>query len=288
MTTPEYTLTWILPFVRETLRGRGEYSFDNFIDGLWPFLGKAGVPGIEKHPPTRGYSGTTYDFSQAPHQLRVAATEAFFYLIHSGFVIPGAPTNMAGFPNPGRFYLTARGIAWASSTEPMPEDFDGYMQLLRKLVPHLDSVVEQYISEGLSSFVRGTYFAAAVMIGAASEKVIYLLAESMLDALKGAGERKKLSELLEGRSLRLLFRFVDKHIAEAHKSKIIPYDVGESAGPHITSLIESIRVQRNDAVHPQNAKVTADSVRLSYQAFPHALEKLEQLRDWFTRNPNSI
>lgn len=85
-----------------------------------------------------------------------------------------------------------------------------------------------------------------------------------------------------------MFRFVDKHIAEAHKNKIIPYDVGESAGPHITSLIESIRVQRNDAVHPQNAKVTADSVRLSYQAFPHALEKLEQLRDWFTGNPNSI
>jgi len=202
--------------------------------------------------------------------------------------MPGAPTNTQGFPNPGRFYLTARGIAWAASTEAMPEDFNGYMQLLRKLVPNLDPVIEQYVSEGLSSFVRGTYFAAAVMIGAASEKMIYLLAESMLDALGDASQHKKLKELLEGRSLKQLFRFVDKHIAEALKNKIIPYDVAESASPHITSLIEAIRVQRNDAVHPQNAKVTADSVRLSYQAFPHALEKLEGLRGWFLKNPKSV
>lgn len=54
------------------------------------------------------------------------------------------------------------------------------------------------------------------------------------------------------------------------------------------SLIEAIRVQKNDAVHPQNAKVTLDSVRLSYQAFPHAVEKLDALRQWFLANPKSI
>jgi hypothetical protein len=31
-----------------------------------------------------------------------------------------------------------------------------------------------------------------------------------------------------------------------------------------------------------------DSVRLSYGAFPHALEKMEKLRDWFKSNPGSI
>ncbi len=288
MTAPDYSLSWILPFVRESLRSRGEFNFDNFVDELWPILARAGVTGIERHPPTRGYTGTTYDFSQAPYQLRVLATEAFYWLIYNGFVIPGAPTNTQGFPQQGRFYLTVRGTAWASGTEPLPEDFDGYMKLLRKLVPNLDSVIEQYVSEGLRSFLSGTYFAAAVMIGAASEKVIYMLAEAMVGSLTDVSLQKKLKELLEGRSLKLLFNFVDKQIAEAHKKKVIPYSVAESAGPHITSLIESIRVQRNDAVHPQNARVTADSVRLSYQAFPHALEKLEALRAWFLRNPKSI
>lgn len=258
MATQNYTLPWILPFVRESLRGRGNYSFDNFIDGLWPFLASAGVPGIEKYPPHRGYSGTTYDFAQAPPEVRNVATEAFYYLIHAGLVIPGAPTNAQGFPQQGRYYLTARGTAWADNSGPVPEDFDGYLQLLRKLVPNLDSVIEQYISEGLSSFVRGTFFAAAVMIGAASEKAVYLLAESMANAFKDIKQQKSLKELLDARGLNRLFQFVDKHIAEAHKHRTIPYDVVEGAGPHLMSLIEAIRVQRNDAVHPQNAHVTVD------------------------------
>jgi hypothetical protein len=53
-------------------------------------------------------------------------------------------------------------------------------------------------------------------------------------------------------------------------------------------LIEAIKMQRNDAMHPMNAAVSADSVRLSFHAFPHALEKLEALRAWFLANPKSI
>jgi hypothetical protein len=49
------------------------------------------------------------------------------------------------------------------------------------------------------------------------------------------------------------------------------------------SLFEAIRVQRNDAVHPQNAMVSDLSVRLSYQAFPQTLAKVEELRSWFQK-----
>jgi hypothetical protein len=284
----DYTLSWILPFVRESLRGRGNFNFDHFIDGLWTVLEKTGVPGIVRHPPHRGYSGTAFDSTQAPHQLRAVAAESFYYLIQNGFVIPGPPTNNPGFPAPGMLYLTSSGLAWAASAEPLPEDYNGYLKLLRGLVRNVDSVTEQYVSEGLSSFVRGTYFAAAVMIGAAAEKEIYLLAESMVNALKDSKQQKKLTELLDGRSLRSLFRFVDDEITQASKNKTLPYSVAESAVPHLMSLIEAIRVQRNDAVHPMNAKVSEDSVRHAFQAFPHALEKLEKLRAWFLANPKSI
>jgi hypothetical protein len=284
----DYTLSWILPFVRESLRGRGNFHFDGFINGLWAALENAAVPGIAKIPPHIGYSGMAYDVQQAPHQLRFVAAESFYYLIHNGFLIPGPPTNNPGFPDRGTFHLTPRGVVWAASAEPLPENFDGYMKLLRGLVPTLDSVTEQYVSEGLSSFVRGTYFAAAVMIGAAAEKEVYLLAESILDVFKDANQRKKLNELLDGRGLRVLFRFVDDEITQASKNKTLPYSVAESAIPHLMSLIEAIRVQRNDAVHPMNAKVSEDSVRHTFRAFPHALEKLEKLRAWFLANPKSI
>lgn len=287
-TTPDYSLSWILPFVRESLRERGNFSFDGFVDGLWPVLGNAGVSGIEKHPPTRGYSGTTYDWSQAANQLRVVTCESFYYLIQNGFVIPGAPTNQPGFPDKGRFYLTTRGIAWAASVEPPPEDVEGYLKLLKKLVPNLDAVIEQYVTEGLRAFERRTYFAAAVMIGAASEKAVYLLAESMRLTFKDHKQSVKLEGLINSRGMKALFDFIQDTIINGQKSKAIPYSIAEGASPHLMSLVEAIRVQRNDAVHPQNAKVSDLSVRLSYQAFPHALEKFEELREWFIKNPNTI
>lgn len=284
----EYTLSWILPFVRESLRSRGNFGFDGYVDGLWSVLEKVGVPKIEKRSTLAGYTGTNFDFSQAPYDLRVVATEAFYYLIRTGLVMPGAPTNRPGFPTQGTFYITARGLSWAVGDEPVPEESVEYLKLLRRLVPTLDSVIEQYISEGLSSFIRETYFAAAVMVGAASEKAIYLLAESMLNAFKDSSRRVDLEKLLEKRRLNSLLSFVDATIAEAHKKDAIPYAVAEGASRHLMSLFESIRTQRNDAVHPMNAQVSADSVRLSYAAFPHALEKLEAIRTWLISHPKSI
>src|SRR5256885_12147940 len=128
MPTPEYSLSWIMPYVREALRQRGEFTFDGFVDGLWRVLESAGVPGIVRQPPERGYTGTTYDFAQASNQLRFVATEAFHYLIYNGFAHPGAPTHISGFRDQGRFYMTPRGTAWATTIEPIPEDFNGYMK----------------------------------------------------------------------------------------------------------------------------------------------------------------
>lgn len=62
----------------------------------------------------------------------------------------------------------------------------------------------------------------------------------------------------------------------------------DGALTHLSSLFEAIRVQRNDAVHPNTAAVNEDSVRLSYDAFPHATEKAETLRAWFGKNPASV
>lgn len=283
----EYSLSWILPFVRQSLQGRSNLSFEGYVDGLLSVLDGAGLEGIEKRSPVAGRS-TIYNFSAAPYGLLFAATEAFHYLVRAGLVMPGAPTNRPGFPTQGTFYITARGLSWAAGDEPVPEESAEYMRVLRKLVPALDPVIEQYVSEGLSSFARANYFAAAVMIGAASEKAIYLLAESMVGALNDSSRRADLEKLLEKRRLNSLLNFVDTAIADAHKKDAIPYAVAEGASRHLMSLFESIRVQRNDAVHPMNAQVSADSVRLSFAAFPHALEKLEAIRTWLVGHPKSI
>jgi hypothetical protein len=69
-------------------------------------------------------------------------------------------------------------------------------------------------------------------------------------------------------------------------SKLIPVTVFLRA-PSIQAH-GGLQVQRTNAVHPMIAKTSDETVRLSYLAFPYALQKIEQLRDWSATNPNVL
>jgi hypothetical protein len=155
-------------------------------------------------------------------------------------------------------------------------------------LPVIDPVIEQYVIEALTAFEREAFFATAVMLGAASEKELYLLAKAVLLALKDAKRQSKLQALLDRRKLLELFEAVRDTIHEAAKAKLLPYADYEGSDTHLMSLFEAIRVQRNDAVHPMNATVSEESVRILIQSFPYALAKSETLRSWLIANPGSI
>lgn len=126
------------------------------------------------------------------------------------------------------FTIAERGAKWATSAEPSPEDSAVYMEQLHKRVPKLDVVIKEYVSEGLSAFVRGNDFSSAVMVGEAAEKAIYLLAGSLKPALSNATKQTRLQELIDvERSLKKLFDFVINEIKSGIQRKIIPYDVHE-------------------------------------------------------------
>jgi hypothetical protein len=281
--TSDTSLASILPFVRASLKGRSNLSFENFVEGLWVELEKVGTRGIAKKNPLQGYDGSAYNFNSADERLRQVATEAFYYLLHGGFIAPQL-SNFPSHAHINRYFLTPRGFSWVESIEPLPEDVDGYMKVLRGLVPGLNDVIDQYVREGLGSFERQMFFAGAVMIGAAAEKAVYLLADDMVKAFKEGPRKDKLKRAIERRRL---FDLLDL-IKDGVRDKAIPYSVTEGADAHLMSIFEAIRVQRNDAVHPMNATVSADSVRLSFQAFPHALQKVEALRQWFRANPDTV
>lgn len=282
----DYSLGWILPFVRESLRGRGNFTYGDFVIGLWMVLEKHNVNGIERVRRENDYSSQIFHYEQSPYELRAATEQALFHLFFNGFVIPQPPSALTEGVRFHTWYLTKAGLEWAKGVDPLPEDVDGYMGAIRSLVTSLDPVVEQYVREGVYSFDRRTMFASAVMVGAAAEKQIYLLADAMRPAIKNASQRAKFQQLVERRKLAQLFDSIKDFITKADKT--IPFSVSEGSLDHMDSLFTAIRVQRNDAVHPANASVSASAVRLTYQALPFALKKAEELRLWFIANPNSI
>ena len=125
-------------------------------------------------------------------------TEAFY--LRNGFMIPEPPDNLPGNPSQISYFLTPRGLKWAPHTEPLPDDVKGYMNILLSLVPNLDPIIRQYIEEGLNSFDRQGYFAATVMVGAAAEKAVYLLADSVLVAFSDTMQRETLKKVMERRN----------------------------------------------------------------------------------------
>jgi hypothetical protein len=288
MTQETYTLAWILPYVREALKQTGNFKFSMYANALFFKLEEANVKGVIRFQPGGYSAGQTFQLSQMPHELRALVSEAFFFLFHKGFIAPGNFDDALNQPALYEFRVTERGRVWLQGEEPLPENAEKYMRFLRGHVTTLDPVIDQYVVEALTAFDREAFFASAVMLGAASEKELYLLADSLLGALKDAKKQTKLKSILDRRKLLELFESVRDSIDLAATAKAIPYNVTEGATTHLMSLFEAIRVQRNDAVHPMNAQVSEESVRHSIQSLPYLLAKSEEIRGWLATNPSSI
>jgi hypothetical protein len=221
MATTKFDLSWILPYVRESLRGRGNLNFDSFVDGVFGVLSLANVPSIQKSAPPQSMR-RPYILNAVHQDIKIAVTEAFYYLEQNRFILEQPPISSIEFTVAGQWLITERGQEWAKGVEPLPEDYNGYM---KQFAASTDAVVRQYVSEALNTYIRGTYFASAVMIGAASEKAIYLLADSLVPALKDAAKQSALQKKIDARRLETLLKGVEQIVADGNTTKTIPFDV---------------------------------------------------------------
>jgi hypothetical protein len=248
------------------------------------------VDGIVENSYLQQVTGMRFNDPQVPYQIKQLMAEALFYLLRHGYIAPKGQDSYQNAPVSHNYNVTERGREWFDGAEPLPEDAKGYMDFLRQLVPTRDPVIDQYIVEALVAFEHESYFATAVMVGAASEKAIYLLATSLLVALMPSPKRARLEGLMKKRSLNLLLENVRETIGAACSGNPppIPYAASEGAAAHLPSLFEAIRTQRNDAVHPMNGMVSAPSVRMLLRTFPYALSTTESLRSWCEAHPGSL
>jgi len=286
---PDYTLSSILPFVRSGLRRvKTGFTLTEFVSATWTELEKARVPVRRMRPYVQNNpDNPEFAHNDDPNDLKQSAVEAWLYLQRRGFAIPASTLFPSGLSD-SRLELTKRGREWVEGQEPIPELSAEYLIALQRMVPNLDDVVREYVMEGLGSFEHDRFRAAAVMIGAASEKAVYMLAERMLGAISTPRWKAKFATAFKRRDLTELFDQMKNVLEQANNLPGRPFEIFDGGQDHLASLIKAVQVQRNNAVHPMNEKISDNTVRLSYLAFPHALQKAEQLRDWFLNNPNVL
>ena len=215
--------------------------------------------------------------------LSIPLMEGYWYLVSNGYIVQGA--NGGNPPNFNQIRLTELGREWATlNSDTSPEDQHGYLAALKALVDKLDPVIEQYTEEAVAAFARQMYFAAAVMIGAASEKLVYLLMDALAESVTDDRERAAIIKTTNEHGLPSMFAKLQDALARAKGKKVIPWNITEGADTHLLSLQDAIRVQRNEAVHPLAGKVTPQTVRLSLSSFPGACRKVYDLMGWFQAN----
>lgn len=219
-------------------------------------------------------------------KLEALIVECYTFLIIQGIIIPEPVTPRFGSSDAwGSFRITEYGEKWASSEEePIPEDMNGFIKFLEDNIPGIDDVVIQYVSEALNTFSGRYFFASAVMLGAAAEKIIYLLAEAIKMSASQMKLVKKITEALERRKLFDLLELVSDTLKDLINQKKIPYNIHEGSNHYLLSLFNAIRIQRNNAVHPVSSKISINELRLLILSFPHACRKAYDFLSWLSNN----
>jgi hypothetical protein len=274
-TKPAFTLSAVLGAMRNGLKSLSREDRISFPDLMTTTVKELALIGLIVEPDDNFRH--VWERLRDHHPLSFLLIEAHTQLVAFGYLVhwPSTPAP----PSPNWFRLTERGKQWIASAGPVLEDSDGFLAALNALIPTLDAVVKQYIVEAVVTYNRQVWFASAVMVGAASEKVVYMLADALL-VKTGGTDRRSLEKAIKERSLPSMFEQINKVLAGHIKSDSLPYEIHEGSEPHLMSLFEAIRVQRNEAVHPAVGRVTPDTVHLTLSAFPAACRKVYDLIDW--------
>lgn len=130
-------------------------------------------------------------------------------------------------------------------------DPDGYVRQLSSRYP-VDDVESRFLYQAIGAFHADLPDAAAVMLGAAAEHLILILAEAIAkaDSSVAARVRKEMN-----RPALSLLTYLGKYL-EDRKGQL-PRRLGEQVSTTFLGIASMIRVARNDAPIPPSARSTA-------------------------------
>jgi len=255
----------------------GVYN-DSFVEAICERARERAVFPSEQECQARGVDYNFYRNARFSPADVLSIYQIIWDLAVERIITPGSNTSNPDWP---WFRLTDFGKQVASGSHHY-YDPEGYIKNLQSIVPELDDVVRQYVLEGVRCFKQRLWFAAAVMLGAATERVVLLLLESIKDAETNTQRKQECNDLLDRPRLPAIFSLIEDRLDSLGEA--IPYDVHQGSITHLNSLFEMIRVHRNEAVHPKIAEISQQKIFLALQSFPGAIEVMFRLIGWFKEN----
>jgi hypothetical protein len=185
--------------------------------------------------------------------------ELLWALINSGVLVQGKDSSNEQWPF---LSVTELGEDYLEHGGPDVYDPDGYVDQVAERHP-IDGVEARYLGQAVSAFHADLPDAGAVMLGAAAEHVILLLAEAIGRADETTTD--KVEKLLAGPVLRVL-TFVTQYLE--NRKNDLPRQLREQLQTTFAGVASMIRVARNDAGHPALGNVDRDHALVLLRLFP--------------------
>ncbi len=181
--------------------------------------------------------------------------------------------------------LTPKGRAAALDEEANPDNPSKYVQRLKTSVQNVNPTVLQYAEEALDCYNNRNYLASAVMLGVASEAAFLDMARAFGNWLPEGKERTNFVRSIENNKQIYLAKFSEfRKRIETHKSEL-PDDLSDGMALTFDSILDLLRIYRNDAGHPTGKQMSRDDSFINLEMFVRYLQKLYAFKSFFDEVP---
>jgi hypothetical protein len=224
------------------------------------------------------------EFSKAKPPTFYRVMEALWSLVGQGLVYlnfsESAPSNW-------RFQLTESGKAAARNQEINPDNQDEYLRRLNAKVPDASNTVISYTIEALRSYRNRCYLASAVMLGVASEAAFLEMAEAFAHWLRfdegSTDEGTMFLDMLRNPRASYQQKFLEYRKKLESRKQLLPYDLADGIALTLDTILDLLRIYRNEAGHPQGKVFPRDQAKINLEVFVHYLERMYAFKAFFDR-----
>jgi len=134
-------------------------------------------------------------------------------------------------------------------------DTGGFIAAVQGSGPPLDTVVEGYLREAYGAADAELWLSATFMLGAASERLLFIIAAHVDALLKDPTETAKLAKRWKAREVK---EWIVGHLASLKKAYPTHKDAFTDVEDLFDTLFALYRYQRNEAGHPRETMPTVN------------------------------
>ncbi len=185
-------------------------------------------------------------------------------------------------PENWRWRLSSAGRAARTDADINPDDPQGYLSHVRRVAANVSGTAMMYLEEALLSYTGRRYLASAVMLGVAAEAAFMEMAQSFGQWLPG-GEGVKFVEMLDNPKQVYLAKFAEFRKRLEPRKPDLPRDLADGMALTLDSVLDVLRIYRNDAGHPTGKTIDREDALVNLQMAARVLQKLYALKAFFDK-----